>query len=424
MSLRLSAALLLDKVQQGGSLNTLYDEAQRDVDDSQRAFFKELVYGSLRLWPLYKGFTRQLLEKPLKPKDSALEALLIVALYELDECTTPAYASVSAAVEVCHELNRAWAAKLLNACLRRYQRDCEALRAQLGGSERAALPGWLFKLLKKHYPHRLEAIAEAGRHKPPLTLRVNAQKTAPDDYLARLEAEGITATTAGDFGVTLQSALPVSQIPLFFDGFASVQDQSAQIAGTVAAVTKGLRVLDVCSAPGSKACHLAELGAQVTAMDVSPSRLKSVEDNAQRLGLSIKTVVGDGRDLTAPSVGDNFDLVLLDVPCSATGVMRRNPDVKLIRLKTDIPQFAALQTELLQSAWQTVRPGGKLLYVTCSLMPAENEDLVSDFVEVTNDAQVIPLPETIGIEKKVGRQTLPSASGGDGLYYCMLEKAV
>ena len=245
-------------------------------------------------------------------------------------------------------------------------------------------------------------------------MRVNAQKIAPADYLARLEAEGITATTAGDFGVTLQSALPVSQIPLFFDGFASVQDQSAQIAGTVAAVTKGLCVLDVCSAPGSKACHLAELGAQVTAMDVSPSRLQSVEDNAQRLGLSIKTVVGDGRDLTAPAVGDNFDLVLLDVPCSATGVMRRNPDVKLIRLKTDIPQFAALQTELLQSAWQKVRPGGKLLYVTCSLMPAENEDLVSDFVDVTNDAQVIPLSESIGIEKKVGRQTLPSASGGDG----------
>jgi 16S rRNA (cytosine967-C5)-methyltransferase len=141
-------------------------------------------------------------------------------------------------------------------------------------------------------------------------------------------------------------------------------------------------------------------------MDVSPSRLQSVEDNAQRLGLSIKTVVGDGRDLTAPAISDNFDLVLLDVPCSATGVMRRNPDVKLIRLKTDIPQFAALQTELLQSAWHKVRPGGKLLYVTCSLMPAENEDLVSDFVDITNDAQVIPLPETIGIEKKGGSTNL------------------
>lgn len=424
MSLRLSATLLLDAVQRGGSLNALFESAQSEVNESDRAFFKELVYGSLRLWPMYKGITRQLLAKPLKSKDSSLEALIILALYELDECSTPSYASVSAAVEVCSELKRAWGGKLVNACLRRYQRDRELLLEELGESERAALPGWLFKLLKKHYSDHLDSVAEAGRQKPPLTLRVNNGKSSRDDYLKQLATAGIGATPAGTFGVSLQSALPVSQIPGFFDGLASVQDESAQLAGSLVGVSHGLRVLDVCSAPGSKACHLAELGADVTAMDISPSRLARVEENARRLGLSINTLVGDGRELADIAEGDAFDLVLLDVPCSATGVMRRNPDVKLIRLKTDIAQFAELQLSLLASAWQKVRPNGRLLYITCSLLPAENEDIISHFLTLTTDAKTIPLTESFGLEKRLGRQALPSVSGGDGLYYCMLEKAI
>ena len=430
MSLRLSATLLLDKVQQGGSLNALFDQAQNTVDESERAFFRELVYGSLRLWPLYKGITRQLLEKPLKPKDSALEALIIMALYELDECSTPSYASVSAAVEVCSSLKRAWAAKLINACLRRYQREKVTLFQQLGESEQAALPGWLFKVLKKHYPDHIEDLAEAGRHKPPLTLRVNSQKSSRDDYLEGLLSAGIEVLPVGAYGLTLPSAVPVSHIPMFAEGIVSVQDESAQLAGALVAGASGeagaplgIRVLDVCSAPGSKACHLAELGAQVTAMDVSASRLARVEDNANRLDLSIKTLVGDGRELEKITAEDCFDLVLLDVPCSATGVLRRNPDVKVIRLKSDIAKFAELQQALLESAWQKVRPSGRLLYITCSLLPAENEDIVSSFIANRTDAKAIPLSESFGIEKKVGRQALPSATGGDGLYYCMLEKA-
>jgi 16S rRNA (cytosine967-C5)-methyltransferase len=429
MTLRLSATLLLDKVQQGGSLNALFENAQSEVDESDRAFFRELVYGSLRLWPMYKGVTRQLLEKPLKARDSALEALLILALYELDECSTPPYASVSAAVEVCASLKRAWAAKLINACLRRYQREKTVLLEQLGESEQAALPGWLYKVLKKHYPDDLNGLAKAGRHKPPLTLRVNSQKSSRNDYMEQLSSAGIEAIPVGAYGLTLSSAVPVSQIPGFSQGVVSVQDESAQLAGALIAGASegagahlGIRVLDVCSAPGSKACHLAELGAEVTAMDVSASRLARVEENTERLGLTIKTLVGDGRELGEIAEENAFDLVLLDVPCSATGVMRRNPDVKVIRLKSDINQFAELQQGLLESAWRQVRPRGRLLYITCSLLPAENEDIVSNFLAVTADAKITPLSASFGIEKKVGRQTLPSVSGGDGLYYCMLEK--
>ena len=429
MTLRLSATLLLDKVQQGGSLNALFENAQSEVDESDRAFFRELVYGSLRLWPMYKGVTRQLLEKPLKAKDSALEALLILALYELDECSTPPYASVSAAVEVCASLKRAWAAKLINACLRRYQREKTVLLEQLGESEQAALPGWLYKVLKKHYPDDLNGLAKASRHKPPLTLRVNSQKSSRNDYMEQLSSAGIEAIPVGAYGLTLSSAVPVSQIPGFSQGVVSVQDESAQLAGALIAGASegtgahlGIRVLDVCSAPGSKACHLAELGAEVTAMDVSASRLARVEENTERLGLTIKTLVGDGRELGEIAEENEFDLVLLDVPCSATGVMRRNPDVKVIRLKSDINQFAELQQSLLESAWRQVCPRGRLLYITCSLLPAENEDIVSNFLAFNADAKIIPLSASFGIEKKVGRQTLPSVSGGDGLYYCMLEK--
>ena len=283
--------------------------------------------------------------------------------------------------------------------------------------------------MKKQYPDHLDSLAAAGRHKPPLTLRVNSQKSSRYDYLKALSSAGIEAIPVGAYGLTLPWAVPVSQIPGFSEGVASVQDESAQLAGTLIAGTSagagaplGIRVLDVCSAPGSKACHLAELGAEVTAMDVSASRLARVEENAERLGLTIKTLVGDGREPADIAEENVFDLVLLDVPCSATGVMRRNPDVKVIRVKSDINQFAELQQTLLESAWRKVRPNGRLLYITCSVLPAENEDIVGNFLAVTAGAKVIPLSESFGIAKKVGRQALPSASGGDGLYYCMLEK--
>ena len=396
---------------------------------SQIGRFQGVVYGSLRLWPDVKVSPDSSSKNLLSPKDSALEALLILALYELDECSTPSYASVSAAVEVCSSLKRAWAAKLMNACLRRYQREKTVLLEQLGESEKAALPGWLYKILKKAVSRSL---TRPRRSRPPQTAvntQRNRRQSSRDDYLTALSSAGIEAIPVGAYGLTLPSAVPVSQIPGFSEGVASVQDESAQLAGALiagisagAGAPLGIRVLDVCAAPGSKACHLAELGAEVTAMDVSASRLARVEENAERLGLTIKTLVGDGRDLGEITAENAFDLVLLDVPCSATGVMRRNPDVKVIRLKSDINQFAELQQALLESAWKRVRPSGQLLYITCSLLPAENEDIVSNFLAVTADAKTIPLSESFGVAKSVGRQALPSASGGDGLYYCMLEK--
>ncbi len=421
---RSAAASLLDDVAQGSSLNHVYNRAERQVAENEQPFLRELVYGSLRLWPLYKGVTRQLLERPLKPKDSVLEALLIMAMYELDECATPDYASVSGAVDCCEQLGRPWASRLINGCLRRYQRDKEALMHALGESERAALPGWLHKLLSKALPDQLSQLADASRHRPPFTLRVNPERISTDEYQALLREEGIEARAAGTCGLTLVQPMPVSKLPHFQDGFISVQDASAQLAALLLSPEPGMSVLDACAAPGGKACHLAELGAQVTASDVSEARLIKVHENAERLDLAVTTVLSDGRNLQEVLALASFDAVLLDVPCSATGVMRRNPDVKLIRRKSDIGQFATLQSELLQSVWPLLKPGGRLLYATCSVLPQENDAVVGAFLNTEDTARLLPLPIEVGETMNYGQQVIPSELNGDGLYYSLLEKAI
>ena len=422
LPVRVASVRLLDDVSRGGSLNTLYRPIEACVQDSDRAFLKELVYGSLRLWPFYKGIVRQLLDQPLKSKDSALEATLIMAMYELDECHTPDYASVSAAVDICNAIDKPWASRLINGCLRRYQRDRSTLHEALGDTERAALPGWLYKSLIRSLPHAMPSIADVSKKKPPLTLRVNVQKGSRDDYKEQLQLAGIPTRALGSSGLTLLEPLPVAQIPQFEAGFVSVQDHSAQLAAELITFAPGARILDACAAPGGKACHLAELGAQVTAMDISEARLKKVSDNAARLRLSIATVACNAADIPHGLIEEAFDGILLDAPCSATGVMRRNPDVKVIRTKADIARFAALQLNLITSVWPHLKTGGQLLYATCSLLPDENEDVVGTFLSTTSDAQSAPLPKDIGVQMTYGQQVIPSADNGDGLYYCLLKK--
>ena len=419
---RAVAASLLDDVAKGSSLNKIYDRAERSVADSEQPFLRELVYGSLRLWPLYKGVTRQLLERPLKTKDAVLEALLIMAMYELDECATPDYASVSGAVDCCEQLGRPWANRLINGCLRQYQRDKATLLKSLGDSERAALPGWLHKLLSKSYPEQLDQLADASRQRPPFTLRINTERISVNDYRALLTKAGIDSRAAGTSGLTLVQPVPVAQLPGFQDGFVSVQDASAQLAGLLLSPEQGMTVLDVCAAPGGKACHLAELGATVTAADISADRLVKVTENASRLNLSITSIHSDGRSLHELLAPASFDAILLDAPCSATGVLRRNPDVKVIRRRSDIDQFTALQNELLQSVWKLLKPGGQLLYATCSILLQENDAIVGRFLESEETAHSMILPKTIGEATTYGQQVIPSALGGDGLYYALLEK--
>ena len=423
LSVRAVAASLIDEVAQGGSLNTVYSDAENTVATGERPFLRELVYGTLRLWPLYKGVVRQVLDRPLKAKDSVLEAVLILGMYELDEGNTPAYASVSAAVDCCEQLGKRWASRLVNGCLRQYQRDRDAMLASLGESERAALPGWLFKLLAKTYPAQLEQIGQASKSRPPLTLRVNQLRMSKEDYQALLSDAEVASINVGLNALTLVKPMPVNQVPLFEEGFSSVQDASAQHAANLLSITADMSVLDACAAPGGKACHLAERGARVTAVDVSEARLGKVTENAARLNLNVRTVLGDARCLSEVLANELFDAILLDVPCSATGVMRRNPDVKAIRTRADVEQFASLQLELLQSAWLQLAAGGQLLYATCSLLPQENDAVIDAFIARESNVSVSPLPMAVGIDMRFGQQVIPSVDGGDGLYYSLLIKS-
>jgi 16S rRNA (cytosine967-C5)-methyltransferase len=344
-------------------------------------------------------------------------------MYELDEGNTPAYASVSAAVDCCEQLGKRWASRLVNGCLRQYQRDRDAMLASLGESERAALPGWLFKLLAKTYPAQLEQIGRASKSRPPLTLRVNQLRISKEDYQVLLSDAEVASINVGLNALTLVKPMPVNQVPLFEEGFSSVQDASAQHAANLLSITADMSVLDACAAPGGKACHLAERGARVTAVDVSEARLGKVTENAARLNLNVRTVLGDARCLSEVLANELFDAILLDVPCSATGVMRRNPDVKVIRTRADVEQFASLQLELLQSAWLQLAAGGQLLYATCSLLPQENDAVIDAFIARESNASVSPLPMAVGIDMRFGQQVIPSVDGGDGLYYSLLIKS-
>lgn len=425
---RASAAQLLAKVAAGASLNTHYEQAADQLETNQRAFFRELIYGSLRWWPFYRGIFRQLVSKPMKAKDSDVEALLILGFYELDHGDTPDYASVSAAVNAVSALKKNWAKGLVNGCLRRYQREHTRLQAALNDAERAAHPKWLYDRISADWPEHSEMIAEASRQKPPMSLRVNQQQVSLDEYREQLEAAGIPLGRLGAYGVTLDTACSVEELPGFFEGFCSVQDESAQWAApslnnaliNASTNKKGLRLLDACAAPGGKACHLAELGASVLATDISQERLTKVIANRDRLQLAIDIEMHDARD-----GGDSeaeFDGILLDVPCSATGVMRRNPDVKLIRTPEDIVQFSALQQELLTAVWPRLKSGGCLLYVTCSILSAENDDVIGQFLANTSQATVETLSSVPGQATSCGVQLIPDRDGGDGLYYSLLRK--
>ena len=425
---RASAAQLLAKVTAGASLNSHYEQAADRLETNQRAFFRELIYGSLRWWPFYRGIYRQLVNKPMKAKDSDIEALLILGLYELDHGDTPDYASVSAAVNAVNALKKNWAKGLVNGCLRRYQRERTRLQGSLNDAERAAHPEWLYDRISADWPEHIEMIAEASRQKPPMSLRVNQQQASLDEYRAQLEVAGIPVQRVGPFGVTLASACSVEELPGFFEGYCSVQDESAQWSApsltnaSTHALTdeKGLRVLDACAAPGGKACHLAELGASVMATDISQERLKKVTANRDRLQLVIDIETRDARN--SENNDAEFDGILLDVPCSATGVMRRNPDVKLIRTPEDIVQFSALQQELLAAVWPRLKPGGHLLYVTCSILNAENDDVIGQFLTNVSDVSLEALSSVPGQATSYGVQLIPDRDGGDGLYYSLLRK--
>ncbi len=388
----------------------------------QRSAITDLCYGTLRFGLQLDAVLQQLLTKPLR--DEALRWLLLIGLYQLQYTRAAPYAIVDHAVRCAANLGQPQAAGLINAVLRNFLRRRETLLAAAARTDtgRYAYPQWWIDKLRHQYPRHFAAVLEAGNLHPPLTLRVNRRRTTRDDYVTLLAQHAIAATAVGADGVTLVRALPVERLPGFADGLASVQDAAAQRAAPLLDARAGMRVLDACAAPGGKTTHLLEIaGLDLTALDSDAARLERVRQNLQRLGLDAGLLAADANDIAAWWDGRPFERILADVPCSASGVVRRHPDIKWLRRASDIAQFATQQKHMLEGLWRLLASGGKLLYTTCSIFQEENSLQIADFLARHPDAESLPLCGVRTLDGIPEGQLLPD-SEHDGFYYALLKK--
>lgn len=430
MSPRLAAAQALSAVLQGrASLSSSLPPLLDRVDARDRALTQELAFGTARWQPRLALLADKLLQKPFKAADKDVEALLLVGLYQLLYTRIPAHAAIGETVGCSDKLKKPWAKGLLNAILRRAQRESEALFTELERDpvSRTAHPRWLQKRLKADWPDYWEAICAANNQHPPLILRVNHRLGSREGYLEVLRAAGLPAEPCAfsPDGIRLLQPCDVTALPGFAEGRVSVQDEAAQLAAGLLELAPGQRVLDACAAPGGKTCHLLEREpglSEVVALDAEPQRLTRVQDNLNRLHLRATLVAADGRDTAAWWDGRPFQRILLDAPCSATGVIRRHPDIKLTRQAEDISALAHLQGELLDALWPTLEVGGILLYATCSVLPEENSANIAAFLARTPGARELDIAGTFGVKQVHGRQLLPQPEGHDGFYYAKLMK--
>ncbi|WP_422102735.1 16S rRNA (cytosine(967)-C(5))-methyltransferase RsmB [Vreelandella sp.] len=411
-----------------GSLAGL-DEHSVVVRD--RSLLKELCYGTCRRLPRLQALANQLLKQPFKKRDADVHALLLVGIYQLLYMRIPAHAAVGETAGAARLLNKEWATRVLNGCLRRLQREAEALQAVVDRDESVALehPPWLLDALRTAWPEQWRAIAQANNEPGPMTLRVNQRYNDREAYLQQLTEQGLEGQLClhAPDGITLTTPCDVSVLPGFEQGHVSVQDEAAQLSaallGPALAPRPGAHVLDACCAPGGKTAHLLEqFDIALTALDSDNQRLARVDDTLNRLGLSaeLKHADATARDWWG---GTPFDAILLDAPCSGTGVIRRHPDIKSLRRKDDIRQLAKLQRQLLDNLWTLLRPGGTLLYATCSVLPEENAAQIDAFLARTPDALVTtPHDVAWGEPSGQGRQLFPAESSHDGFFYARLEK--
>lgn len=417
----LAARFLADVIRGEKSLAAL--PANSNLNPQDRALFQELCFGTCRFYFRQEALLRDFLPKPLKAKDADVLALLHLGIYQLLHTRIPDHAAIGATVEAANGLKKTWAKGLVNGVLRNVQRRLPELQ-QL---EPPNHPQWLIDKLQQAWPDAWQRVLAANDQRPPFTLRVNCARSTRGDYLAELQAAGFVGKSC-DFaadGITLDQACAVGDLPGFDDAMVSVQDEAAQLAADLLQLQSGLRVLDACCAPGGKTCHMLEREpalAEVVALDVEAARMARVEQNLQRLGLKATLKVADATRLADWWDERLFDRILLDAPCSATGVIRRHPDIKLLRRANDIDKLANLQRQLLTELWQTLKPGGLLIYATCSVLPEENENTVAAFLEKQSDAEHVPINASWGHARPYGRQLLPRDGGHDGFYYALLRK--
>ncbi|MFG0382856.1 16S rRNA (cytosine(967)-C(5))-methyltransferase RsmB [Pseudomonas sp. zbq_18] len=422
---RALAAVLNGKASLGSSLPPLLDK----VEPRDRSLAQDLAFGTARWQPRLQLLADKLLQKPFKAADRDVEALLLIGLYQLLHTRIPAHAAIGETVACVDKLKKSSLKGLLNAVLRNAQREHAAIFAELERDPvlHTAHPRWLQKRLKADWPEQWHAICAANNEHPPLLLRVNRRHGSRDDYLAELRSAGIDAEACSYSrdGIRLLAPCDVKTLPGFAEGRVSVQDEAAQLAADLLDLAPGQRVLDACAAPGGKTCHLLETQpdlAEVIALDLEPGRLARVQENLDRLQLKATLIAADGRATKVWWDGKPFQRILLDAPCSATGVIRRHPDIKLTRQADDISALAQLQGELLDALWPTLEVGGVLLYATCSVLPQENSDNIAAFLARTQGARELDIAGPFGLKPAHGRQLLPQVDGHDGFYYAKLIK--
>ncbi len=431
MQARAVASKILAKVfKDQQSLATLMPaELDMMVDPRERALAQALCFGVLRHCYSLNFILSKLLDKKLKKKDSDVKALILIGLYQLDHMRTPAHAAVSASVENCKELKKAWAKNLVNAVLRRYQREHEKFPELIADNEPAKNehPAWLLDRLKNEYPQHWQSIIKENNLAPPMSLRVNSCKTDRDSYLKKLQAAGIEAqpSNLNQTGILLTYPVGVEALPDFSEGHVSVQDLAAQLVIPLLEPQAGERILDACSAPGGKLAHLLETIPtlkEVVAIEKEPHRFKKLEATLGRLGLTATLIQNDTRAVDDWWDKQLFDRILIDAPCSASGVIRRHPDIKYLRTVADIQNITVLQAEILDALWPLLKKGGKLLYITCSVFNAENDEQIAAFTGKYNDANSISIQASWGMATEYGRQILPGDEAMDGFYFAQLQK--
>lgn len=430
MNVRANAIKVLSKVvTDRRSLAKAMPEEINKLPATMRPLLRELCYGVLRYYLPLTAISRQLLRKPLAVKNADVNLLILLGLYQLIYMRKPDHAVVNETVAAVEEFGKTWAKGLINGVLREFLRQKDALLelVEQDVETRTSHPLWLIDRLKRAWPQDYPSILLADNQHAPMTLRVNGRKSDRCDYLNLLTERQIDASicSLSPSGITLKSARDVETLPGFKEGVVSVQDEASQLMTPLLELEPDLRVLDACAAPGGKTCHILEqepaLG-KLLAIDSDQKRLQMIADNLQRLGLQAELLLADANDTAVWWDGTRFDRILLDVPCSSTGVIRRHPDIKLLRRDEDIAKLAARQLRLLTNLWPLLEEGGILVYSTCSLFPEENWQVVSHFLQRTPDATDKPFAANWGLAVDVGRQLLPKSGEHDGFYYARLQK--